>query len=146
MTELSREEVEDLARSQFESAMAFGVSLDNFVRLGIACYEAGAKSEREVLEQVAHNIASSPAKVLEESVLVGQSLNRLDRTQQALLAERSVSDRLLNHLHKIVDTDNAALAALADMGIPADPEIAALTIESEDLIAEVEAMRKEKPE
>ena len=49
---------------------------------------------------VAHNIASSPAKVLEESVLIGQTLNRLDKVQQALLFEREMSDKLVSCMTK----------------------------------------------
>lgn len=48
------------------------------------------------LETVARNIASSPAKVLEESVAVGDALQRLDRLQQHIVPALTVQrDELL---------------------------------------------------
>lgn len=56
------------------------------------------------LETVSRNIASSPAKVLEESVAVGDALQRLDRLQQhvvpTIVAQR---DELLAAARNLID-------------------------------------------
>ncbi|MFK4131921.1 hypothetical protein ACI2KR_06455 [Pseudomonas luteola] len=47
-TPIDSAELEDLARIEFESAMAFGISLDNFVRLAKAVSDRYTKPKTQV--------------------------------------------------------------------------------------------------
>jgi len=137
MTELSREEVRRLAiEAGFNPAEKYMKhyrgTISDLERFAAAIYEAGAKSERA-------------ARAEREG-----RLHALWSKDTALLAtERAVADRLLEALKRVIGSHFAPNDCYATGPLTGNYHrdfVECPSCTGEALIAEVEALRKEKPE
>jgi len=139
MTELSREEVRRLA-----------------IEAGFNPAEKHMKHYRGTISDL-ERFAAAANERIRELEKREDFLNLMDRTQIKriglleiqLTAERAVSDRLLEALKRVVGDHNAPNDCYATGPLTGDTYqdlVACPSCQAESLIAEVEAMRKEKPE